>query len=153
MISRPVTAADDVMQAFLYRHLVPAQELSVMVQKARWSAPPIELAGRAPVRIPEGGTAVVRVNTRKSQTLREMQLELRDAPEGLTLHDVALVPQGLAFRVSADGDALPNGFSDNLIVEAFREYTPKPVKGKPAPQKRRTSMGYFPAIPFKIVPR
>jgi len=27
----------------------------------------------------------------------------------------------------------------------------KPVEGRPAPQKRRTSMGVFPAIPFTIV--
>jgi hypothetical protein len=150
-ITRPVAATDDVMQAFLYRHLVPAKELSVMVQKARWSAPPVTLAGRAPIRIPEGGTTVVRMNTSKGRALRDLQLELREAPEGMKLHDVAIVPQGLAFRVSADKDALPTGFADNLIVEAFREYKPKAVKGKPAPQKRRTSMGVFPAIPFRIV--
>jgi len=40
------------------------------------------------VRIPEGGTAVVRMNTSRSQALRELKLELREAPEGLTLHDV-----------------------------------------------------------------
>ena len=143
--------ADDVMQAFLYRHLVPSQELLVSVQKARWRVPPAKLAGPSPVRIPVGGTAYVRIRTRASRSLKEIQLELKEPPEGVTLHDVTAVPEGLAFQLKADEDAVQSGFADNLIVEAFREFTPKQQEGEPAPQKRRISMGVLPAIPIEIV--
>jgi len=152
-VIRPAMPAEDKMQAFLYRHLVPTQELLVAVQKAKWRAPPVELASDSPVRIPAGGSAEVRIKMRKSPTLQEMQLELREPPEGLGLSGVTVVPEGLAFRVSADAAAAAPGLADNLIVEAFREFTPKQREGKPAPQKRRYSMGVLPAIPIKIVPR
>ena len=139
------------MQAFLYRHLVPAQEMLVSVQKARWRTPRFELAGDGPIRIPAGGSAPVLIKTRKTAVLKEMQLELNEPPEGVTLHDVADVPEGLAFRLKADKDAGPDGFTGNLIVEAFREYAPKQKDGQPSSQKRRVSMGVFPAIPIEIL--
>ncbi|MHC4227200.1 MAG: hypothetical protein ACYSW0_07185 [Planctomycetota bacterium] len=153
LVSHPVVPADDVMQAFLYRHLVPSKELSVLVQKARWGMPPIELATDGPVRIPAGGSAQVRFKTPRRSNLKQVRLALREPPEGLTLHDLTVVPEGLAFQLRADGDAMESGYADNLIVEAFRESTPKPQKGKPTPPKRRYSMGVLPAIPILIVPQ
>jgi hypothetical protein len=152
-VCRPVVPADDVMQAFLYRHLVPAQQFLVVVQKAKWRVPEITLAGHHTVRIPAGGSAQVRIRTRARTPIEELQLELSDPPEGITIHEVSKVPGGLAFRVEADGEALTDGFADNLIVEAVREFTPKQQAGKPAPRKRRYSMGFFPAIPIQIVQR
>ena len=150
-VSRPAVSADDVMQAYLYRHLVPTQELLVAVTKSKWPAPPVELAGRGLVRIPAGGTVRVLMKTRRSQALKETQLQLYEPPEGVTLQGPTVVPEGLAFRLKADEDTMKSGFTDNLIVEAFREYTPKQQEGKPAPQKRRYSMGVLPAIPIEIV--
>ena len=152
-VSHPAVPADDMMQAFLYRHLVPSQELLVSVQKAKWRVPPVELIGDGPIRIPAGGSVQVRIKTRKRPILKEMQLKLSEPPEGITLHDVTIVPEGIAFRLKADKDAMQIGFTDNLIVEAFREFTPKQQEGKSAPQKRRVSMGFFPAIPIEVVPQ
>ena len=143
--------ADDVMQAFLYRHLVPAQELLVLVQNVRWRGPSIELAGAVPVPIPAGGSARVLVKTRRSPMLREMQLELNEPPEGVTLGDVTVVPEGLVFQLRADEDTVQSGLADNLIVEAFRESVVRQRDGKPTNQRRRVSMGFFPAIPIEIV--
>ena len=152
IIRRPALAADDTMQAFLYRHLVPSQELLVAVKKIRWRVPHVELAGEGPVCIPTGGSAQVKLKTPKRAALQEMRLVLREPPEGVSLHDVKVVPEGLAFQLKARKDSMPTGFSDNLIVEAFREYYPKQKDGKPAKQKQRYSMGVLPAIPIKIVP-
>ena len=152
-VRRPVVPADDRMQAFLYRHLVPAQQLLVSVQKSKWRVPPIELASESPVRIVAGGSAEVRIKARRGAALKEMSLELREPPAGVTLADVTVLPDGLAFQLKADKEAAPAGLADNLIVEAFRETTPKAQEGKPAPQKRRYSMGVLPAIPIEIVAR
>ncbi len=151
-VRHPVIAADDVMQAFLYRHLVPAQEFLVAVQNVRWGALPVELASESPVRIPAGGSARVLLRTPRNRNFSQMKLELSEPPKGVSLDDVAVVPQGLAFRLKADKDVAQQGLADNLIIEAFREPVAKPQAGKPAPQRRRTPMGVLPAVPIEIVP-
>jgi hypothetical protein len=150
-VSRPVFGADDVMQAFLYRHLVPAKEFMVLVQKAKWRVPPVELVSASPVRIPAGGSAEVRIKTRRGSALKEMKLELNGPPEGLTLDNVSVKSDGLVFNLKAEKDSVPSDFADNLIVEAFREYRQKQKDGKLSNQIRRYSMGIFPAIPIKVV--
>jgi len=158
MVSHQAVPADDMMQAFLYRHLVPAQQLLVAVKKSKWRVPPVELVSKSPVRIPVGGTAQVRVKTQKGANLKEIQLELNEPPKGVTLQGVTVVPGGLVFQLKADKSAIggQSGFADNLIVEAFRESTAKPpqlsAKAEAGAAKRRTSMGIFPAIPIEIVP-
>ena len=149
-VTRPAGAADNVMQAFLYRHLLPARELMVAVRNQKWPVAHMEVAGDVPVRIPAGGSKRVLIETRKSKMLQELLLVLNDPPEGLTLHDVSVVSQGLQFRLKADKGAVKSGFTDNLIVETFREYTPKQKDGKAA-KKRRRSMGFLPAVPVRIV--
>ena len=57
-VSRPAAPAEDMMQAFLYRHLAPSQQLMVAVIGKR-PGPPIELATEGPIRIPAGGTVQV----------------------------------------------------------------------------------------------
>jgi len=153
-VSRPVVPSEDVMQAFLYRHLVPSQELTVIVRPTRWRPLPVELAGLGPVRIPAGGTAPVRLNTPRLARLGEIKLELWEPPEGITLQDVRVVPGGLAFQLKVEGEAAKSGFAGNLIVEVFRETEVKKEGedgAKPATQTRRVSLGVLPAIPFVVV--
>jgi hypothetical protein len=141
------------MQAFLWRHLAPSETLMVLVKGGRFRSPPIELAGGLPVRIPVGGSARIRLKTPPGPMIREAELKLSDPPEGLTLEEVDVVPGGLALRLAAGGETLAAGYADNLIVEAFRDYKPKAQPGKPAPPKRRVSLGVLPAIPIEIVQR
>jgi len=166
-VSRSATAADDVMQAFLYRHLVPAQELLVFVQKAKWGVPAVELAGEIPVRIPAGGSAQVQLHQPSPPGLRagkranpssplragfkDIQLQLNQPPEGLSLGETILVPEGLAIELKADKDLVKAGFADNLIIEAFRESVVRAKDGTPTKEKRRSSIGFLPAIPIQIV--
>jgi hypothetical protein len=149
-VTRPVFGADDVMQAFLYRHLVPAKELLVMVQKSKWRVPPVELVSASPVRITAGSSIEVRIKTRRGSALKEMKLELVQPPEGLTLENVKALSDGLAFSLKADKDLVKSDFGDNLIIEAFREYRPKNKDGTYQNKMRRYSMGIFPAIPVRV---
>jgi hypothetical protein len=59
-VVRPVVPAEDMMQAFAYRHLVPAQELKVAVWTRRVSGLAATILGKTPVHIPAGGTVRVR---------------------------------------------------------------------------------------------
>lgn len=159
-VSRPAVPAEDMMQAFAYRHLMPSQELMAAVTGARPAqgraagkrpVPPSELASDVPVRIPVGGTVEVRIKTPKRPRLEDVQLKLCEPPKGVTLQEVQVVPGGLAFLLKADGDAPKTGFADNLIVEAFIEVEGGSQSGKPPTGKRRVSFGVLPAIPIKIV--
>lgn len=155
-ISRPVVPAEDMMQAFAYRHLAPSQELMAAAKGAtrRRGAPPLKLADPGPVRIPAGGTAQVRLQGPSRALLGQIRFELLDPPKGVTLESVTPMAGGLALLLkAADGAARP-GFADNLIVEAFREANSAAGNdGKGQKAKGRVSLGVLPAIPFEVVQR
>jgi hypothetical protein len=150
-VTERVVPAEDMMQAFLYRHLVPAEELLVLVLGGNGRQPSVELAGSVPLQIPSGGSALVRVRTPKGPTLSKVRLALSDPPDGVTLGDLSIVPPGLEFSLKAEGEAAAPGFTDNLIVEAFADVPARQGDGKPTNQNRRVSLGYLPAIPIEIV--
>ena len=153
-VSHRVVPAEDMMQAFLYRHLVPSQELRVAVRPVRWRTPPVEVAGDLPVQIPAGGTARVRIKGLKGRQLRDIKLALKDPPAGVTLQDVSVALRGLAFRLKVEKGALPVGYADNLIVEIYRESVPRGRRGgKASSRKQRFTIGILPALPIVVVDR
>lgn len=170
LITRPVVPAEDMMQAFAYRHLVPAGALMVSVKEAarRFGGPGVQLASNGPVQLQPGGTTQVRVRAPKRPNMPELHLELSDPPKGVTLQDVTPIPEGVAFSLKAAADTKP-GPMDNLIVEASVDIAAPPQQQRVTPavavaaatttgtaaakQKRRTSIGVLPAIPFQIVQR
>ena len=152
-VSRPVVPAEDMMQAFSYRHLVPAQELLVAVTKGRPQAPGLGLAVRLPVRIPAGGTAEVRFTLPARAALADLQAELSEPPKGVVLQSAITVSGSLVLVLRADEDVVEPGLRDNLIVEVFTE-TARPQQGKQAAKPgQRVSVGFLPAIPIEIVQR
>ena len=78
----------------------------------------------------------------------QVQLQLSDPPEGITIEDVSSVAGGAAIVLRADADKFEPGLKGNLIVDAFIE---RPLRGQPG-NKRRFPVGILPAIPFEIVP-
>jgi hypothetical protein len=150
IVTRPVVPADDIMQAFLYRHLVPSQQLLISIVKKGWPVPFFELIGDEPVSLSKDGSAQIRCKIAKRKVFDEIELKLNQPPQGLTLHDVKVVSGILSFTLKADKDKIETPLTDNLIIEAFREFTPK-QKGKKGAKKRRVSIGFLPAIPIQIV--
>jgi len=73
-VVRPVVPADDRMQAFFYRHLVPAQELRVAVSGQKMARGAVTILGDLPLRIPTGGAATVRVAAPSRSFAGAMQL-------------------------------------------------------------------------------
>ena len=150
-VTRPVAPAEDMMQAFSYRHLVPCQELLVTVTGGLPRARGVGLATATPVRIPAGGTAEVRISLPPRAQGVDLQPELSEPPKGLTLQGVTAVSGGLMLVLKADAAALPPGFADNIIIELFTKPGPPPQGKPPAAQLQRVSIGYLPAIPIEIV--
>ncbi len=138
-VRHAVGPADDEMQAFLYRHLVPAEELLVMTIGGRRLAEHVTLASDLPVRIEPGGTARVRVETGRRPLPEKLEIKLADPPRGVTLARMIRQENGLVLVLHADADARP-GLADNLIAEVYGEITIR-QRGRGAGKTPRNSAG------------
>jgi len=153
MLSRPVIPAEDQMQAFAYRHLVPSQELLVAVTKGKARIPGIELTGSGSIMIPADGKVQVMYKTSSRSLPGDIKLELNEPPKGVALRDVSIKPGSLTFLLEADGKAVKTGLKDNLIVEVFTEKDKIGKDGTKTGEKQRVPLGMLPAIPYEIVKR
>jgi len=152
IVIRPALPADNVMQAFLYRHLVPSQQLLFAVQKTKWSIPPIELTNNSPIYISSGNSVQVEFKTAHKNFFNGVELKIGDPPKGLTMHDVKTGPGTVSFTLKADENLKKNGFEGNIIIEAFKKSRPKKnAKNKAAKKITRYSIGYLPAVPLEIL--
>ncbi len=150
-ITRTAIPADDTMQAFLWRHLLPADTWLVLAGTKNMRRPTIRLLDSEPIRIPPGGSAEIRVALPEWIAKRDFEFVLSRAPEGLTLSPPRIIDgprkpeRTLVFRISAAAKNPAPGTAGNLIIQAFG--TRKSKNGKPA---NRWPVGYLPAIPFNI---
>jgi len=149
-VSRMVIPADDMMQAFIYRHLVASQQFLVSVPDIRRRTPAFEIMGDNPVRIPAGGVTKVRVKCPKKTPLTDIKLELSEPPAGLSLEDVNIMPGEITLLLKADADKTKAGTKDNLIVEVSTDITRNPRGGQKKQQKQRVNLGVLPAISLEI---
>ncbi|MBA4149620.1 MAG: hypothetical protein H0X66_16030 [Verrucomicrobia bacterium] len=146
-IFRLAIPAEDMMQAFAYRHLVPAQELNVAVSSRytqKWSVKPF-----TQVIIPMGGTTKLRISTpyNPKQTL---SLELNDPPDGLTIEDISFDRNGAEIVLRSDADTA-KPVEGNLIMGVFLKKTDDSKTNSSRGNKRLAPLGILPAIPFAIV--
>jgi hypothetical protein len=153
-VTRPVVPSDDVMQAFLYRHLAPAQEMLVVARKVRWPRAPVQVGGSLPLRVPTNGTALVHLKRRNGRRLRSFEVVPLDPPVGISVQNPTILPDGLAFQLKTGSEAPEVGFADNLVVEIFGQFevATEAKDGAPAGTEiRRWSIGVMPAVPYVVV--
>jgi hypothetical protein len=145
--------AQDMMQAFEYRHLVPSQELQVAVTgRSASKSSPVKILGDMPVKIPAGGTASFKIaSSAKDKTFsKKLHLELAEAPDGIVIKKVSPSDNGMEVLLESDAAKVTPGQKGNLLVGAFPPKPTKAPKGKTASTKGGpTTM--LPAIPFEIV--
>ncbi|MHC4896399.1 MAG: PPC domain-containing protein [Planctomycetota bacterium] len=165
-VVRQAVAADDVMQAFLYRHLVPVTELLVSVT-GRGGRLPLQIVADEPVRIPAGCMTQLRVRVAGTQRGRgrgrgrgarnqpalRYQLELRNPPPGVTIYDVSKARDGADITLLADPTKIQPGTQGNLIFQVFAA---PPTPPRNAPQRRRQVrrrlVAILPAVRFEVLP-
>jgi hypothetical protein len=142
-VVREVVPADVMMQAFSYRHIVPAEELKVAV----WGRAPERAQGKilsaTPLKIPAGGTARVEVEVPAPPMEGQITFALDNAPDGIALGPST--PDVL--MIETDAAKAKPGLAGNLIVEVFLQRSGADVPAN----KRRVPLGALPAIPFEIV--
>jgi hypothetical protein len=145
-ITRPVVPADDMMQAFAYRHLVPARELKVALSSRYMQRSPVKIVDADPVKIPAGGSATVHVATRMGSYQDRLELKLNEAPEGIALQNVSTSTDGVDIVLRSDAAKVKPGLEGNLIINILARGDRSDLKGK-----KSTTLGFLPAIPFQVV--
>src|SRR3989339_1492985 len=149
MVSRMVCPAEDMMQAFAYRHLVSSQELLAAVTDTQKFTPIFE-STNATIKIPAGGTAELRIKMEKKPMLRDIKFELNEPPKGITIENVTATFDEITLTLKADKNASA-GLKDNLIIDAFTEQIPRQANPKNKNKQQRIWLGVLPAIPIEIV--
>ncbi len=162
-VVRTAVPADDMMQAFAYKHLVPAEDSEVVFWD--WQKPPVSKApatntprppyrspiailGDQPVKIPAGGTVELRVTIPAREG--EIQVELSDPPEGITIDSVSRFDEGAAILLRADAEKARPGLKGNLIANASQQRTLTDRRSGKT-REYRAVLGTLPAIPFEVV--
>ncbi len=151
-VIHPVKPADDMIQAFMYHHIVPANELIAVAPTSGSGSAPIKVVNPSPMKLRPGGSAqaVLSLNGRAPFVIADTRLQLSDPPDGISVGDISPTADGAAISFTADAAKAKPGLKGNLIIEAFNERQPPPVDGK-TPAKSRYSIGFLPAIPFEVV--
>ncbi len=152
-VTHDAAPADDLMQAFIYRHLVPSKELAVAVagQPRPFLRDAFKIISATPVKIPMGGTARVRVSAPPGNFSERFKLELDNPPDGISLTNVLTIPAGLELVFSCDAEKAKPGATGNLICDVVpRNQGPANPQNKLGNQQRRVAIATLPAMPFTI---
>jgi hypothetical protein len=154
-VSHLAVPADNMMQAFAYWHLVPANDLKVAVRRGAMLRVPIKVASQEPLQIPAGGTArfQVQVPTLPANFAPRVSYELSEPPEGIALRGASPGRDGTDIVLACDAAKAKPGLKGNLIVNISAERVVQPANGKAAASRQRVSLGTLPAVPFEIVAR
>lgn len=157
-VRRPVMPADNVMQAFLWRHLVRAEAFTAHVRGkgGRW-IPVVTLAEKKPIRLKRGGTTRVRFHSSRPVPTGSVVFGVIGGPTGVTAERVEHRHDGFVVVLRTSKDAKREKVVDNLILEAFAV----PQQGRKAKRSKkkgrkgtrpdgRRSVGVLPAVPYLI---
>lgn len=147
-ITRTAVPAEDMMQAFLPRHLVSSQQLLVAVKPGKQDRQVRRLNDAGPVLIQRGGKSPISMKIPSHPEKDKIVFALKEAPDGFSLENIEFTQNGLTFFIKAAGNVPEPGYEDNLIISATLE---RPVAKKSAAAKQETvNLGVLPAIPIKI---
>jgi hypothetical protein len=147
VLTRPAVPAEDMMQAFLWRHLVPVEQWYMLVRGSPAGAAPFQ-AALTQVALARGGDTVVPLRVLgKNVAASEMRIEVKE-PKGITA-EVEAAGGGLwALKLKTDSAKVAAGSRGNLMLYAYRMSTPAATKDNPNPKPWRSDYGYLPAIAY-----
>jgi hypothetical protein len=159
-VVRQAVPADDMMQAFIYEHLVPAEQLTLVLPGS--GNPPqrpadphafqsmSRLLVEQPIEIPAGGDVRVQARVPWNADNGEIQIELSDPPEGILVTRTSCADRIATVVLHGQAGKVKPGLQGNLIANGYQKRTQTTRDGET--REYRTSLGPLPAIPFKVVP-
>jgi hypothetical protein len=144
-ITRSVSPCDDTMQAFLWRHLLPAQRLYLaVISRYRilnyahtQSNQIVELSAGLEVDYVQPLEAIVR-------NPEEFEFRIKEGPDGISLTHGLIDGSNIRLKFKYDGSPLEASLSGNLIVEVSRNFIQNEIS-------RNALLGVIPAVPYQIL--
>ena len=149
-IVRRAVPADDLMQAFAYRHLVVAHDLKVAVLE-QFTRNTGRILGDTPIKIPAGKTARVRIWLSTNMLLAEPELELCQAPKGITITDTYPVRENIELVLQSNAAMVKPGQKGTLLVKVIGQRPRGRDQNQSVSNRSRVPLGTLPPIPFEIV--
>jgi len=148
-ILRPAFPADEMMQAFIYQHIVPTKDWAVFVTGNAAGKLPCTSVDKG-LRIPISGTGQARFMVDQGIDPRTLRFELSEPPKGTTLGEPVPVERGIVVPVKLEAEKVKAGLKGNLlfILSQERSYLNKTDKKLVT---SRYVMGMLPAVPFEVV--
>jgi hypothetical protein len=156
-ISHPAMPAENMTQAFEYRHLVAADDLKMTVTGRLAPRLSIKILGAMPVRIPTGQSALVKFGVSPAHYLAKARFELNKPPQGIALEKAAPASDGMEIVLRCDADKARPGLRGRLALVAVTEPRAQPGVATPPTAANRSRPPItpppvrFPSIPFEIV--
>lgn len=147
-VTRPAVPADDRMQAFAYRHLVPAQELRVNISGRGTTLRPVSMA---PLVFGNGLEPRIRIATTGLKKVRNLRADLLHAPAGIAVGKITHAGDVVEICLLGDPAQLKPGAEGNVILQVFGDRSDT-SPGQSGPRASRAAIGTVPAIPFKVRP-
>lgn len=146
-VSRNAEAADDMLQAFIYHHLVPAPELLAYPLPDRPPRKSLQVT-EGTVNIPFDTTGNAKVPLPKNLEKNRVRAELKNPPEGIWIDKVLPGQDGVEIAFRADPKKAKPGSQGNLIVELTTGKAA--AAGDKNQAEKRWSIGLLPAIPYEL---
>ncbi len=146
-VARLAVPAEDMMQAFAYRHLVPASEFKVAVNGR---GAPFRVLSKTPVQLVPGRTIHVQIATPAARAVGNVEFELGEPPEGVTVLKSSGSGGTIDVVLACDAAKIKPGLHGNLLLNGFSQRTNPNAKGAGA-RTQRVPLGTVPAIPFEVV--
>jgi hypothetical protein len=95
----------------------------------------------------------MRVELPLLRAFQNVELELSEPPDGISLRDVVVGESSAEFVLEADASKVTPGLRGNLILIVSGERVPPQRGNQPPPAaRRRVPIGTLPAVPFEITP-
>jgi len=151
-VVRTAVPCEDMMQAFAYRHLVPAKDLKVsVIRGAPGLRSVVRILGEAKLKFPAGGKVALRVAVPIGRMFDNLKAELSEPPEGIVLEETKSRGDTMELIFSADPEKAKPGSRGNLIVFLTGERAGG-AKAK-AKNRPRIPLTALPAISFEVATR
>ncbi len=150
-LQRRVVPAEDRMQAFLYRHLVPVKNCLALVTGRGRGRAAIARVGQKTKRVPIGGKTWLRFDGMNPGLLKQIQFELRAAPKGLSIGQVrAAGRQAIEVELRCNSKSSKLGQKGNLILNAYYVRRQGGAKNPKRRATRRFFAGVLPAVRYVV---
>lgn len=149
-VTHPAAACDDTMQAFLWRHLVPAAQWLAQITPR---APVLRIASPEIARLAAGQPLTVKIELApQGPAFESLTAELVNPPPGLAL--TASRARGRTLELTLTADSLPPAGqrAGNLIFSVSGTRMNRNAKAEAKNSGKPRPLGLAPALPFEITP-